>query len=339
MTAKRVLAYGILWLFLFQLLTGFVEAIYAFGLLQTGIPPELALVVLLLAPAALLALRQSPARRSTLLLGEAALLARMLVDLNDTLGKMVLAGAGTAALLLFWPILLSYRIQDEDLGAGIEISAGLMLAVAASALLRTLGLGLDLSTAGWFQGIAWGLAILGTFLLPEILRPHPHKTASATPGRGAGSVWGLASGLMAGLVLLYFAFTAPQVLSRWTGIDNRPVLLVYALALVWPGWTLATRRSLRNLSPTILLAITALLAAAIALTAFVNQVAFPVRPDAYPLLAPVTMGIQQAPLLVALLAFPVIFLDLGAIIEAIIAARHRSGRWPLVSPSPRHFWS
>ena len=42
--------YGLLSLFFLQLLSEFIEAVYAFGLLNTNIPPELVAVLLLFSP-------------------------------------------------------------------------------------------------------------------------------------------------------------------------------------------------------------------------------------------------------------------------------------------------
>lgn len=50
-------------LFFFQLLTDFVAAVYAFGLLGTDIPPEIAAVVVLFAPVVWLVVRRAPGRR------------------------------------------------------------------------------------------------------------------------------------------------------------------------------------------------------------------------------------------------------------------------------------
>ena len=54
-TKLRVLFYGILLLFFFQLITDFFQAIYAFGLLGTGIPVEMVSLLLMFSPLALLA--------------------------------------------------------------------------------------------------------------------------------------------------------------------------------------------------------------------------------------------------------------------------------------------
>ena len=53
-TLQRTTVYAVFFLFFFQLLADFVEAIYAFGLLGTNIPPEIVAVLLFFSPLLLL---------------------------------------------------------------------------------------------------------------------------------------------------------------------------------------------------------------------------------------------------------------------------------------------
>jgi len=139
---------GLVFLFLFQHLTEFIAAIYAFGLLQTDIPPELAAAVLMFSPFGLMAFRHRGSLwllPGTLVIG---LLTRALLPFLPTRGVMVAAGMGVAALFLLLPLLLS-RVPPRDIGVGLG------LAVAAAALLRAWGTGLDSwPPTSWLAG--WG---------------------------------------------------------------------------------------------------------------------------------------------------------------------------------------
>ena len=53
-TAARTLLYGILFLFFFQLMADFIEAIYAFGLMGTSIPVEMVSLLVMFSPLVLL---------------------------------------------------------------------------------------------------------------------------------------------------------------------------------------------------------------------------------------------------------------------------------------------
>ena len=77
---------GIVCFFFFQLLTDFVAAVYAFGLLGTDIPPEIATVLVLFAPILLLLMRRTP--RQSMLLG-LILVTGIVEVLLDTRGRML----------------------------------------------------------------------------------------------------------------------------------------------------------------------------------------------------------------------------------------------------------
>ena len=105
------LLYGLLFLFFLQLISEFVEAIYAFGLLGTSLPPEVASVLFLFSPLLLLLLPGLASGWAPVLLGELMLACRVVVPMLDTRGKMLVSGFGVACFLLLLPILL--RKQGE----------------------------------------------------------------------------------------------------------------------------------------------------------------------------------------------------------------------------------
>src|SRR5512147_657966 len=97
-----VILFSILFLFFFQLLTDFVAAVYAFGLLQVEIPIETAFVLLLLSPVLLILFpRWLSTRRALLVLFSVVVLCRVIEVLFDTRGQLIVAGIGTAAFLIF----------------------------------------------------------------------------------------------------------------------------------------------------------------------------------------------------------------------------------------------
>ena len=86
-----ILLHGLLFLIFFQLLSDFVEAIYAFGLMGTGIPAEIAFVLFFFSPLLLLVLPGGLRGRSLTAVGLLMLLCRITVPLLDTRGKLVVA--------------------------------------------------------------------------------------------------------------------------------------------------------------------------------------------------------------------------------------------------------
>lgn len=94
---------SIFFLFFFQLLSDFIESIYAFGLLGTSIPPELVSVLVLFTPLTLLFFRKRIPPPLLLILGELILLSRVLEPLLGTRGKMLVSGTGVGVLCAFLP--------------------------------------------------------------------------------------------------------------------------------------------------------------------------------------------------------------------------------------------
>jgi len=323
-----IVFFGVLFLFFFQLLTDFVEAIYAFGLLGTGIPLELIVVVLLFSPAILLFLRIDPPPVLWFALGKLVLISRVIETLLDTRGRMVVAGLGVAFFLLFLPLLLWEQGRKRDYGAAAEMGIGLILGVSLSVLLRTLGSGQDLSTVGWWQVIGWGLAILAGSVWvylwvkeeDEEIGPEPLFIRPATESRLKTA--GLSLGLVAAFILLYYAFTSPQVLSRWSGVDYRfilPVMMV--VTVLFAGIVTLRREILGHLTPIIILIWNALFTATLALTVYVYQVALPPDPLAYPLAASLAPWFAHIPLFLTLILFPIILLDFMLLSEEIVVQR------------------
>src|SRR5512135_49026 len=120
---------GIICFFFFQLLTDFVAAVYAFGLLGTDIPPEIATVLVLFSPVLLLRFRRAP--RQSMLLG-LILLTGIMEGLLDTRGRMLVSGLGVGACLMWLPVWLYDRAHAEntlDLGLGVTIGLALLILV------------------------------------------------------------------------------------------------------------------------------------------------------------------------------------------------------------------
>ncbi len=335
--ASSVALHAVLLLSFLQLLAVFIEAVYAFGLLQTSIPAEIASVVLLFAPLLLLAWRR-PGGRALFAIGLAVLAGRVLSVLFDGPARMVLAGIGTGAYLFFLPAYLTWLGRERRASEAPLIGLGLVLAVALSGALRAWGAGLDLSLEGTGQiaglVLAAGAGVLlgGHFgdELPGQGRRRRRRVDPSGPmapigwARSLAFVWGLVSGL----VLVYFVLMAPNVSARWVGLPLPLVTGMLGAALVgaalWlqrPSWVdAAGRRTL----PALGLA----LAAALAATILPHHVHFPADPGAYPLTPPAVSVLAAAPLFLFLALSPVLFVAVTWYLRALVnpaASAHRLG--------------
>ena len=314
----RIIVTGILLLFFLQVLADFIEHIYVFGLLGTSIPPEIVAVLFVLAPFLLLLRRRPLSPRQLMVLLAVLLLARLIEPNLATPGRMLLSGVGVAAFMLWLPSQLQTERAPEN---AMRIWGGsVMVAVLLSACFRTLGSGLDVSTVGWGQVVGWALAL---WVAWNLSRPVPSTPPEDTSSATGGNVLAASMGLVAVLLLLYFVFSAPHVLARWTGTDYRQIILLFGISwgLGLIGWARGT-----TLRQSHLLLGNALLVGALALTAFVHQTTFPPASQAYPLFAATTGWLHAIPLLLSIALSPLLAIDFGLLAQTLSAAKPTSAR-------------
>ncbi len=316
-----VVLFSILFLFFFQLLTDFVAAVYAFGLLQVEIPIEIAFVLLLLSPVLLILFpRWLSSQRAMLTLIGLILICRLAEVLLDTRGQLIVAGIGTAAFLIFLPAWLAAQSRESAGVRSLIAGLGLMFAITLSMLLRALSSTVDLSSAGMGQIVAWLLVLIAAWLLfakfPVITRSD--QSASTM---GKGRIIAYSVGFVSGLMLLYFAFIVPQVIARWTEIDPLPILAALIVALCLYVFVVNRWVKRTTISPTAILIWNAVFVAALALTIALNQMSFPAERSAYPSFGAAAVAWQWIPLALALLLSPIIFVNLILFTRQIIDAQ------------------
>lgn len=316
-------AYAILFLFAFQLISDFVESIYAFGLLGTDIPPEIATVLFFLAPALLLILRKGLSRRGVAVTGGVILAATLVEVMLDTRGRMLVSGLGVGAFFIWLPSLIGERGRSADAATGPALGAGLTLGLAFAMAARAWHSGVDPSGEWPYCVILLILALVAAaaWLRPGARAEHEVEPELAPP---AGFLWvtGLSVGMIAVLALLYFAFAAPNVIARWTGANYLLVLTLLMLALTtfaaWLGVAHA-RVALRTRTPALVGSL--LFVAALVATLLAHQPGFPSEPGGYPFFAPNAPQWATGSLVLLCVLFPVILLDFGLYADALIRAR------------------
>ncbi len=302
-----VLSFGIFFLLLIQLAGTLVESIYILDLLKTALDEKALGLLFFFSPLLLFIFRKNLPSAVVWLLLSLLILARGLTPYLDTLGRMLASGAGTGAALLLFPALLGATGNtDSGLAPGVSLSAGLALGTAASVFLRTAGYGLDYSLlpeGGW---VGWGL---GLVLVASLARLGP--SAEQEPARDTGSLTLPVFGVFLVISLVYFAFSAPAVIARWTKGDYRLIVSAVslltlgcvALALYRPGW-------LKAISPNLLVAWNLAFTLALTATLLAHRVIFPTTPDATAVVVGAPTWTQQLPLALTLLLFPVLFMDM-----------------------------
>ena len=335
-------AFAILFVFGFQLITDFVEAVYAFGLLGVGIPVEIISVLFFFSPVLLLVRKRG-------LPGKAVWILYLLVAVTGTLEvwfgtrmRMLTAGLGTGTLLVLLPVLIWSSGQRGDRAAAQRMVKGLALAVLALILARAWNSGIDPAVSMPYRILLAGLALAGAWAAwrelwvnaGEETRPAD-RPVSDRPGGTTAPVLGFT----ACLILIYFVFTSPNVMARWTGA-NYPWLLgltvFSAVGLIfaldrWPARMWSLRGAL-------FWAWNLLFAVCLVGPIFLNQIYFPQNPQAYPIFEPLTKGVgwtADLVLYIACLLWPIVLLDFGGyarrLVEGGASFRKLSGSFALGS--------
>lgn len=298
----RVVLLSIVFLFFFQLAGTLIESVYILDLLNTSLDEKALGLLFFFTPMLLFVFRGKYPRWLLFVTVIVTAISRGVTPYLSTPERLFSAGIGVGAVL--WLLVLLQRSVRKNT---LEISAGLALATALSALLRTVGAGLDYSLTvpgGWLGGLlAVGLIASCWFL------QHSNQKTNDEELR---SHFSNAFGLMLVVTLVLFAFSAPSVISRWVEGDYvLIVVLVSGLALAYtavaflrPAWieTLVQNKA-------ILLGGNLVFTLAMLSMFLVHRVAFPVSPDASAVIITPPTFLQQIPLLLTLLTFPILFVD------------------------------
>jgi endonuclease/exonuclease/phosphatase family metal-dependent hydrolase len=319
-----VFVYAILFLFFIQLLNGLVENTYAFGLLQTSIPYEAASILLLFTPVLLWIFPRLVSAKSTLfvtLTGELALLCQAVGVFLDTRGKLIACGLGTGLFMLFFPALLWTLGNKGSLRAAYRMGCGLALAVLLSILLRSIYSGNDASDYGIFRAIPILLGLTAGVFLPSLATLSDSEQevkptrAHHAPWRVTLQVLGVASVFM----LVYFAFSAPTVISRWTNFSYPLITLVLlsSICLFMAAW-LAKIKAWEKLAPGFIIAWNLLFVTAMTFTLWSFQMLFPADASAYPLFEMAPNPLAKFAAMAMLLLSPVLFIDFALLLKGLI---------------------
>ena len=302
-----IILYTILFLFFFQLLSDFIESIYAFGLLSTGITAEIASVLFLFSPIVLLFVKRVSGR-FVVILGDVILASRLVEVLLSTRGKMLVAGVGVGCFLVLFPVLLWKERQSDNDITYMNLGLGFAFGLGLSILFRALGSGSDLSTLGGFQLLGWALAIWAVFQL-RLVQGLGDEVPATNTIYNPWNITGLSIGISAVFSMAYFAFSAPNVIARWT--DNNYLLILGILLLGMIIFQLLANETgfWKALKPPVIWTWNIIFVLALVITIFLNQVAFPATQTGFPLAAPTSQPYAQIPLFLMLLLSPVILVD------------------------------
>jgi endonuclease/exonuclease/phosphatase family metal-dependent hydrolase len=340
-----IIAFAILLLFLIQSAGTLVESIYILDLLKTSLDEKALGVLFFFSPLLLFIFRKRTPSWAFWLAFALLFLARSATPYVNTLERMVVSGVATGTALILFPLLLGADPKGFDKPLGSAPAQGLALAIGVSVLLRTLNYTIDLSLtpeSGW---IGW---VLGAVLGLALARFQEKKvTAEKTESSAISNVYSLRSpelrtglrlqgqqsavasaslGLLAVLTLVYFAFSSPGVIARWTEGDYVWIVSVVSLfTLGWLFWSLIKPVGSSPLRPVLLFIWNLIFVLFLFATIWIHTVQFPNSPGSLPVIVGSAAWYEQIPLALMLISMPILFLDFDYFARTIVRAR----------PSPR----
>ncbi|MFQ5771745.1 MAG: endonuclease/exonuclease/phosphatase family protein, partial [bacterium] len=261
------------------------------------------------------------------------LLCRIVEVMLATRSRMIIAGVGVSCFMVLFPSLLSKKAGEKGEYGGLTLGISLTLALSMSILLRAVNSGIDITTHNGFQVIGWILAgVTGILLVvlakagtkPDSGSQSINKNFSKTDSR-PGNRWktlGLSQGITAILVLLYFAFTSPNVIARWTEANYLLIVSIITLMLCLFAFLLTIKPHLFSvLKRNFVLTWNGLFVLTMVATIILHQVKFPTDQSAYPLTDSSPTCFHHIPLVLMLVLFPIILLDFILFIHELIAAK------------------
>ncbi|MFW9922902.1 MAG: endonuclease/exonuclease/phosphatase family protein, partial [Candidatus Thorarchaeota archaeon] len=253
----EIILLGICFLFFFQLISDLIGSIFALNLLTVSLNAYVILIVFLFSPIVLLFFKKT-SRLFLVITGEIMVACRLIeAFIPIATVKAIITGIGVGAFMIFLPAYLASNnestnnIEKKSLNVGI----GLALGVALSILFRTIGSTMDITTFGWFQILGWILGLAAAFLfLGYLFDSSTDSEVSETPSSSTkidtsdeklpinnksgrfGKIFSLSLGIIFILVLLYYSFCSPTVISR--SVEGNYIAIVILLMSMFVAFSL-----------------------------------------------------------------------------------------------------
>jgi len=226
-----------LFLFFIQQLTFLVESIYMLNLLNTEMDIRALGISFLFLPGLLLALKQKKSTYQRLILLMAICMS--LSPMLSSAWRIFSSGIGAGLYLTY----LGLQLYDRNFPK-VNWAQSVALATLTSILFRIAGDTLDISITASTKWISWALIIITAYLALRFLMRYPYEITFDHDEKGEKShslfgPWASILGVAASFIFLYFVFTSPAVLARWTETNNylNHIFLVVSIGLVvFFGW-------------------------------------------------------------------------------------------------------
>ncbi|MFX1505675.1 MAG: endonuclease/exonuclease/phosphatase family protein [Promethearchaeota archaeon] len=324
---------SILFLFFLELISDFVEAIYALCLLTMSLNENILSILLFFSPLILFLFRREISTKILVIIGELMILCRVIAPLTIqyTQVKMIISGIGVGCFLIFFSLFLQRKYNGDEEFTGVNLGVGLAIGTALSILFRTLGSTIDITTFGWFQVIGWILALILAFMiLGKCVSEQKIVLEDLVGLEGSNSTVKtivLSFGMIGILIMIYFSFASPTVISRWTEGDYFFIILIIILILTSIIIFITFKKELlTKLKPWMLWIGNAFFVLTLVLTIILHQIQFPSSTVSYPIVAPPITVIHLILLILMLILSPVIYIDFILISRELIKLKPTIGQ-------------
>ncbi|MFH2037997.1 MAG: endonuclease/exonuclease/phosphatase family protein [Chloroflexota bacterium] len=303
-----IFSFAFLFLFFIQMAGTLIASIYTLDLLNTSLDAKVLGLLFFFSPVFLFVIRKSAPDWLIWVFFGIIFVTRGFLPGLDTNGRMLISGFGTAACLCLMPLLVTTRLKGERFSStGLYAALGLALTVALSVMLRTMNSSIDYSLTPAGSWIGWSLGVL---LGVTLFGLESDTTLEAAPTRTRG-ITSSVLGIFMALTLIYFVFSAPAVLARWTEAKYAVIVLSTSVfSMAWFVLILFKPNLLKWVTERALIGWNLLFSVALVGTTLAHRVTFPSSPQSEVVVVSTPTFWQQLPLIFTLLLFPVIFFDM-----------------------------
>jgi len=310
-------------------------------LLKLSIDEKVLGSLFLLTPLILIPFKKGISKKILYIIAEIIIIFRVINPFMDTAGKIITAGIGVGCFMIFLPSYLSQIHSKDEEQKSITLGLGLAFAVALSITFRALLSTIDISTYKGFQAIGWILAAIGTLMIigrfniediPERNQGNSESPETIQTEKSPKRIILLILGIISIIVIIYFAFSSPTVISRWTEGDYITITIVTAVMIALFALVIIIKPDIINrLKPWMIWLWNGLFVLSVFLTIIVNTIPFPPNPDSLPVIVMSPTWPHFIPLGFMLILLPIIFFDF------IFLTRELINRKPSLPKIARNF--
>jgi len=332
---------SILFLFFLQLISDLVQSIYMLDLLNTRIDEKVLGVLFLITPILLMPFKKGISKKSLYIIAEIIIVVRIINPFMDTTIQIITAGIGVGCFMIFFPAYFSNISITEEEHKSITLGIGLAFAVLLSITFKSLLSTVDISTYKGFQAIGWVLAavatimIIGRFNLNTPSANNQSRLESNEVIQGEKSpkkIFIPVLGLISIIILIYFAFSSPAVISRWTeGNYFAITVITAAMVALFAVIMIIKPDFISRFKPWMIWLWNGLFVISLILTIVVNIIIFPASPSSSPVIVSTPTWPYYIPLYLMLILLPIIFIDF------IFLSRELINRKPSLPKIARNF--